>query len=100
MPDILIRGMEMPIEQPVTLILDPSGRVWLPDVKSSKEYMAKELPPHGDLIDRDALMEIGSDLWVVYDDNGVDEAFGFSNEVILNAPVVVPEEREGEDAPD
>ena len=57
-----------------------------------------ELLPHGNLIDRDALMEIGSDLWVVYDDdNGVDEAFGFSNDVILNAPVIVPASEEAQD---
>lgn len=57
MADILIRGMEMPVEQPVTLILDPSGRVWLPDTAPCKEYMAQELPPHGNLIDADSLAD-------------------------------------------
>lgn len=57
MADIIVHGMEMPVEHPITLILDPNGRVWLPDTNSSKEYMTKELPPHGDLIDKDAFIQ-------------------------------------------
>ena len=94
MPDILIRGMEMPVEQPVTLILDPSGRVWLPDIETSKEYMASELPPHGDLVDatqyRDEFMD------GVYNMCADDPDNNRAN-VIIDlydcAPVIVPAER-------
>lgn len=59
---VLIKGMEMPKDEGVLLWVSPDGTVtqgwherfginW-----SGSEYKAIEIPPHGRLIDADALM--------------------------------------------
>ena len=62
MADILIRGMEMPPEGYKTIILHSNGRVYEPTSEElivNKIADATEMPPHGDLIDRDALIKDG-----------------------------------------
>ena len=51
-----------------------------------------ELPEHGDLIDRDKLLEEDIDLFIEYDD--FEDESGCSTDVIRNAPVIVPSNKE------
>ena len=56
--DILIKGMEMPKEIQCCYTIFPDGKVivhW--DGKVLGEAKAIELPPHGDLIDRNETMQ-------------------------------------------
>ena len=48
-----------------------------------------EIPPHGRLIDADALEEEACD---VVDDNGWDAEFGYSHDQIKNAPTIIEAE--------
>lgn len=61
MPDILIRGMELPTKGYKTIILHSNGRVYEPTSEElivNKIADATELPPHGDLIDRDEAISV------------------------------------------
>ena len=52
---IIIKGMEMPTKgNPLTVLVYPDGTAtW-----KGREYEAVELPPHGDLIDRDEAIAV------------------------------------------
>ena len=86
MPDILIRGVQFPTMKQAykTLIVSYDGKVYEgvhPQPTAKKEEPiaeAIELPPHGDLIDRDAVDTSYSDPEVV--------------ETLFDAPVVIPAE--------
>lgn len=82
---VLIKNMEMPKKQ-VFVILNPNGLVEVLDANNVllEEYQAIFVPPHGDLIDRDALVR----------DNGIREIPEYY-EVILAAPTIL-EAEEGE----
>ena len=77
MPDILIRGMELPKNEPLRIVLNPNGQLFVDHGVTFTEYEAVELPEHGDLIDRDALPKERVE-W----------------EDIVNAPVVIPSNKE------
>lgn len=96
MPDILIRGMEMPGSCAACDFYNViSGRCTRTGTKinfselttRSVDCPISELPPHGDLIDRDNL-EPDLAIW-----NGECGDPAFSTEAIDNAPVVVPAEK-------
>ena len=101
MPDILIR-MEMPtMEQAYkTLIISYDGKVYegvhpRPTAKK-KEPIAEavELPPHGDLISRDNVIEIIERL---RNKSGNDEmafALNWALRLIREKPVIVPADKE------
>jgi len=55
MSDILIRGMELPKNEPLRIVLNPNGQLFVDHGVTFTEYEAVELPDHGDLIDRDEL---------------------------------------------
>ena len=96
MPDILIRGMEMPTKGYKTIILHSNGRVYEPTSEElivNKIADATELPPHGDLIDRDALLNRIN----AYVCGSQDSEF-IKNEIIKAMPVIVPAERREGDA--
>ena len=80
---ILIKGMEMPKEGMIGIILTSDGKAYM----SVKEYEAIELPPHGDLIDRDEL-ELDADWW-----HGTDGFTAYSRRQIEDAPIVVESEK-------
>lgn len=50
---ILIKGMEMPKDQPLRIVLNPNGQLFVDHSDHFTEYEAVELPPHGRLIDAD-----------------------------------------------
>lgn len=63
MADILIKGMEMPKGLGKTITIYPNGtvRVWVNNKGSGEllEQRAVPVPPHGDLVDRDEIIEAG-----------------------------------------
>lgn len=96
MSDILIRGMEMPTMAQAykTLIVSYDGKVYegvhpQPTAKKKEPIaQASELPPHGDLIDRDWLK--GMAYSKVEDFGG---AFIDTIDLAI-APVIVPSNKE------
>ena len=55
MADILIRGMELPKNEPLLVKINPDGSVSTTAKNGYKKYKAVPVPPHGRLIDADAL---------------------------------------------
>lgn len=79
MSSILISGMEMPKEGTVIAIYKLNGKFYA-SVHGTELCQLCPVPPHGDLIDRDALIV---DLW-----HEIQQA-------VANAPAIIPAE-EGE----
>ena len=101
---ILINGMEMPKEGFVEILIRDDGTVqqtgqsyridgtdyYTPYVgEMPVMYEAVPVPPHGDLIDRDALMKGEGRYLISFGKEGIDIA------EIENAPTIIPAE-EGE----
>lgn len=63
MADILIRGMEMPENEPLRIVLNPNGQLFVDHGVTFTEYEAVELPEHGDLIDARRICEQIDDIW-------------------------------------
>ena len=102
MPDILIRGMEMPKDNNATsIIIFSNGKVSLAHDKKYAEYAeAVPLPEgHGRLIDADALEREISDAIYNYW-NGGDNGFYLAEDALPEirfAPTIVPAEGGTED---
>ena len=82
MSSILIKGVKMPIDAPVIIKICPDGSV--SRVHEGVVAKAVPVPPHGRLIDADALVR----------DNGIKEIPEYY-EVVRDAPTIIPAE-EGE----
>lgn len=53
---VYIKGMEMPKTYPLTVTIYPDGQVLSETVGAKDKHgIAVPVPPHGDLVDRDAL---------------------------------------------
>ena len=52
---VYINGMDMPKNEPLLVKINPDGSVSTTGKNGYKKYEAIPVPPHGDLIDRDAL---------------------------------------------
>lgn len=99
MPDILIRGVGFPKDNPVSFTLYPDGTVTWREYHAYAKHgnitngvlivqfpRAIELPPHGDLIERDKAIESAMRQWIsvkAYDE-------------LLASPVIVPASEEGD----
>ena len=87
---ILIKGMEMPKDSYVAVKIFPDGRVdTIPYVQSIRTELidgtkAVSIPPHGDLIDRDALPWEKQGLLLA------DEDWALSCSIIDEAPTIIP----------
>lgn len=57
MGDLLIRGMELPKDEPLLVKINPDGSVSTTAKNGYKKYKAVPVPLHGRLIDADALKE-------------------------------------------
>ena len=97
MSDILIKGMEMPKNIGVSVTIYPDGRVIRYLGYGAKEQLgtAVPVPPHGRLIDADALHEelyaleyARENEWL----DGVREARGVdaARVALLDAPTIIP----------
>lgn len=83
---VYIKGMEMPKSfKDIRIYAD--GRIVSKSLYMYGEEIATAVPvpPHGDLIDRDALMDSDGDLW--------DGMWGWSGVQIANAPTIIPADR-------
>ena len=91
MADLVIRGMEMPKDQPVLVFIWPDGRVFPRGLYKSNEWdevKAIPLPEgHGKCIDADALMpDFVKARWAFFSDG---DTF---LQLLKHAPTVVPAE--------
>ena len=86
MPDILIWGMEMPENDSISVALRSDGKI--EDVMGCYIGTAVELPPHGDLISKQAALA------ALYSDY----AYAAMDIIEKEVPVVVPAERGDADA--
>ena len=75
MSDIVIRGIEMPKDKPLNLSIYPNGEVVLFCIKGRDVYdnecnygdykhkkIAVELPPHGELVERDKISSLALEI--------------------------------------
>lgn len=52
---VIVKGLKMPEDKPIRIVLNPNGQLFVDHGVHFTEYEAVELPPHGRLIDADAL---------------------------------------------
>ena len=94
---ILIKGMKMPKEDELLCIrIYPSGKVIIDlDLQCKQVAEAVELPDHGDLIDRDALMTRYAEEVRPSNNSDFMRPLRWNDAVQLTelAPVVIPAER-------
>lgn len=85
MSDLLIRGMEMPKLGYREIRIHPNGRITEVDECGIDEIVgtAVSIPPHGRLVDADALIR----------DNGIKEIPEYY-EVVCDAPTIIPAEED------
>lgn len=100
MSDILIRGMEMPKTESEVLIIaiKSDGSVYPVRIDGEGQPMifpneemknrAVNVPPHGDLIDRDALRDNNCDVFEINGADGTILAMDVS--IIDDAPAIIP----------
>lgn len=87
---IYIKGMEMPRTHPITVEIYPDGTVLSKTVgRMDIHGQAVPVPPHGDLIDRDALLKKCE--FVCTDDDADIRAVRYN--IIENTPTIIEEER-------
>ena len=90
---ILIKGMEMPKteEESKLLILTPDGVTWLTQLGlGNQKFDTIEVPPHGRLIDADALL---ADVRAHSESYFADD---FAHEWVDVAPTIIPADKDGE----
>ena len=93
---ILINGMEMPKGKPICIIIDQAGQVRRYDLNNDKYaddklFEAVPVPPHGDLVDRDALMK-ELEIDDLDDRTGAALLMAVFLEVLKSAPTIIPAE--------
>ena len=94
MADILIFGMKMPENEPLRLVLNPNGQLFVDHGVTFTEYEAIELPEHGNLIN---ICNAENALFVAGNYHLNDYKQGWNDgikAVIENAPVIVPGNKE------
>lgn len=82
---ILIKGMEMPKNEPLLVKINPDGSVSTTAKNGYKKYEAVHIPPHGKLIDTDAVSLEGGP----YE---YDEWCKWALEQYQDAPTIIPAE--------
>lgn len=96
MSDLLIRGIGMPTEKPIAVVIHPDGTAYCAEMLAGvcTEYLndcvATPVPPHGDLIERNALFKKCE--FVCTDDDEDIRAVRYS--IIENAPTIIPAEED------
>lgn len=97
---LLIKGMEMPTEVPILFCIHPDGKVFADFEGGWREYKAIPVPPHGRLIDADALAkrikDEGRNQAEYYADRyaPVVMAYGDCYGKVQSAPTIIPAEEE------
>ena len=80
---ILIKGMDMPKDKETILRIDEKGEVYIYGSYPTELYSAFELPPYGDLIDRDAFENEMRGVYCEY-----------WQDVLRNMPTIIESEEE------
>ena len=84
---VLIKGMKMPKEKPLRIVLNPNGQLFVDHGSRFTEYETVEVPtPHGRLIDADEL-EADTEWSERHDDYAA-----FSRAQINSAPTIIEAE--------
>lgn len=96
MPDLLIRGMQMPTQDTLLHIHADGRAVFYPFCVLDKvtEYEAVELPPHGDLIDKEKLYDLVKQRGRNWAGEFCDFECHITGNDIQNAPVIIPASKE------
>ena len=92
MADILIFGMKMPTDEPLRLVLNPNGQLFVDHGVTFTEYEAIELPEHGDLIDRDAFREENE--YYLHREFINPKYEDTLDDLLKDAPIIVPSNKE------
>lgn len=89
---IMIKGMVMPTDQPQLLWVYPNGKALTvqSDVDPWKDLQAVPVPPHGRLIDADAIPYKK----IMYEDD--EFYYGVTKPYIDRMPTVIPADKDGE----
>ena len=90
--DILIKGMEMPNNCEIIIRIDEKGEVYVYDQYPTKLYKAIPVPPHGRLIDANALFEEIYKEWGFTADASDCSVL---MQLINDAPTIIPADKEG-----
>ena len=89
---VLVKGMEMPIKKNgAVLIIYPDGKCAFED---GKTYQAVPAPPHGDLISREWLIDIGLHLMNTAKNDDIANGVKWLWQYAIEAPTII--EAEGE----
>jgi hypothetical protein len=92
---ILIKNIKMPKDEPLLVKINPDGTVSTTWKNGYKKYESVELPPHGDLIDRDVADEYAYDILAIASDRAYGSQWEAAREmqkIYRESPVVVPKE--------
>lgn len=92
MSGIYIHGMDIPKHGSIVLVeVDENGDVYAAydsGITKLAQYKAVPVPPHGDLIDRDALRDNNCDAFEI---NGADKTIlAMDVSIIDDAPAIIP----------
>lgn len=93
---ILIKGMEMPTNEPLIVKINPDGSVNTTWKNDYKKYEAVPVPEHGRLIDADALPTYDKPIGKMMMFGG---EYVYTQTAIDNAPTIIPAsaaDKEGE----
>lgn len=86
-------NMEMPTS-PVLFCIHPDGKVFADLEGGWREYKVAPIPPHGDLIDRDALLDTATIHWSQTTNESC-----FPIDEIEYAPIIIPADGKDTDVP-
>lgn len=92
---ILIKGMEIPTNEPMLIKINPDGSINTTAKNGYKKYKAIPVTAHGRLIDADALIkELSID--DADEPNGATLLMAVFLEVLKAAPTIIPADEEAE----
>lgn len=108
---ILIKGLQMPKDKQLLIVLNPNGKLFVANEAWFTEYEAVELPDHGDLIEKRPIVDAlaVAEKNVSFIQRGIEREenikycqgvmVGYANSILAidNAPVVIPAERSESD---
>ena len=95
---VIVKGMKMPKDKPIRIVLNPNGQLFVDHGVHFTEYEAVELPPHGRMGDLDKLEQMFVDI-----DNAPYSGFDGSEpfysaedaaQIIRLSPTIIEEETE------
>ena len=90
---ILIKGMDMPKNEPLLIKLNPDGSVSTTAKNGYRKYATVPVPPHGRLADMDVLF---TKAYEAYGLDADETETNFFMKLINDAPTVIPKEEECE----